>query len=420
MEGLLIGLDLCDDYSQLSIFSKDTMDAESFFLDEEKTKCLIPTVLCKKKGSDFWYIGEEAFKSALTGGGIMVDKLLKLTEKEGTSTMDGIRYRAEELLEIYINKLLLWVMEQNGGREIGQVVVTLPSLSPVVMDSVVRIMDRLGVGRSRLHMISHTESFVYYVLSQKKELWANEACLFDLTENGLHYYELSAMRGRSPQIIKAGHEFLEEGFSLDILETKSGKKLADNILTSCASRLLEKKVVSSVFLTGKGLENCDWADEFLKLLCRKRRVFAGQGVFAKGAAYVAFDSTMEKSAYPYICICEGRIPATVMMSAFYKGRERQLILASAGTNWYEAKASLEVITDGTDNLELTIKRMEPAGITRVSIPLQEIPKRPDRTTRLEIVIAFLREDYMLVKVKDLGFGEWFASSGKEIKQYISI
>ena len=41
MQGLLIGLDLCDDYSQISIFNEETMDAEPFFLDEEKTKSLI-------------------------------------------------------------------------------------------------------------------------------------------------------------------------------------------------------------------------------------------------------------------------------------------------------------------------------------------------------------------------------------------
>ena len=33
VDGLWIGLDLCDDYSQLSVFGKDTMDAESFFWD---------------------------------------------------------------------------------------------------------------------------------------------------------------------------------------------------------------------------------------------------------------------------------------------------------------------------------------------------------------------------------------------------
>ena len=420
MDGLWIGLDLCDDYSQLSVFGKDTMDAESFFWDEEKTKSLIPAVLCKKKKSDIWYVGEEAYKSALTGDGIMVDKLLKLTERDGTSTIEGIRYRAEELLEIYINRLFLKVMDAYGGQEISRVVVTFQELEPVLMDAVVRIMERLGVSRSCLHMASHTESFLYYVLSQKKELWANEACLFDLTENGLHYYEFSALRGRSPQLIKGEHQFLEEGFSLDILETKSGKKLADNILSSCASRLLDKKVVSSVFLTGKGFEDLNWAEEFLKILCKKRRVFAGQGVFARGAAYIAFDSTLEQSAYPYICICEGRIPATVMLNAYYKGRERQLIVASAGTNWSEAKVSLEVLTDGTDSLEFTVRRADPAKTDKITVPLSEFPRRPPKTTRLEIVVAFLKEDYMMIKVKDLGFGEWFPSSGKELKQYFAI
>lgn len=420
MEGLAIGLDLCDDYCQISLFNEDTMDAETFFFDEEGTQDLIPTVLCRSRGEEVWYIGEDAYKMALTGRGILVDKLLKLTMKDGTSTMNGRRYQAEELLETYLNKLLLLVTERTGVRAVSRLVISLQELRPVLMDALVRIAVRVGIPRDRLHLISHTESFVYYVMTQKKELWANQVALFDLSENGLHYYELGMMRGRSPQIVKAAHQFLEEGFRLDILETKSGKKLADTILTSCANRLLDKKVVSSVFLTGKGFAGADWAEEFLRTLCRKRRVFAGQGLFAKGAAYVAADREREVSSYPFICVCEGRIPVTVTMDASFRGRERQLILASAGTNWYEAKASMELINDGCDSLELTVRRVDPSGITKVRVPLQELPERPPRMTRMEVTIAFLEEDYMMVKVRDEGFGEWYPASGKEIKEYFKV
>ena len=61
----------------------------------------------------------------------------------------------------------------------------------------------------------------------------------------------------------------------------------------------------------------DWAPEFLKIACNRRKVFAGQHLFANGAAYVAFDLLQEDTAYPYICICEGRIRSTVSLYAVY-------------------------------------------------------------------------------------------------------
>ncbi len=420
MEGLRIGLDLCDDYCQVSLFDPETMDAEPFAFDEEGTQTLMPTVLCRDREEEVWYIGEDAYKMALTGKGILVDKLLKLTAREGTSTMRGRRYEAEELLEIYLNKLLMSVREKHEGQDIAHITVTLQELSADVMDVIVRVLMRLGIPREKISLVSHTESFVYYVLTQKKELWANQVVLFDLSENGLHYYELGVLRGRTPQLVRGEHQFLEEGFRLDILETKSGRKLADTILTNCAERLLDRKVVSSVFLTGKGFEKTDWAEEFLRTLCKKRRVFSGQGLFSKGAAFIALDADREESNYNMICVCEGRIPVTVTMEASLKGRDRQLILASAGACWYDSKATLELIRGTADALDLTVRRVDPAGIRKISIPLTALPDRPERMTRMEVTIAFQSEEQMMVRIRDMGFGDFYPSSGVEIKETVKV
>ena len=91
MEGLLLGIDLCDDYSQISCFRPLDMEPEPVALGDDTSSGLIPTVICKKKGEDVWYIGEEAYRLALFGGGTMVDKLVKLVRKEGYATIEGVR-----------------------------------------------------------------------------------------------------------------------------------------------------------------------------------------------------------------------------------------------------------------------------------------------------------------------------------------
>ena len=306
------------------------------------------------------------------------------------------------------------------GSEAEKIVFTIQQLDPVVMDCLVRISDRLGVARNKVHIISHTESYLYYVISQQKEVWLNQTCLFDLTEFGLHYYELKVIRGRKPQIVEASHEMLEEGFSLEILESASGKHMADSILCSCGERLLGKKMVSAVFLTGRGFEDSSWAEGFLKLVCNKRRVFAGQNLFAKGAAYVAFDNTHEESSYPYMCICEGRLRSTVAMEAFYHGKKRQFVVASAGTNWYEAKTSLEFIVDDCDSVDFLVQSVDTQAVKRFSISLADFPVRPPKTTRIEVIVAFVKEDCMMVRVIDKGFGELFPASGQEAKQFFYL
>ena len=420
MPGLILGIDLCDDYSQISCFNTRILDAEAVGTTEEDSSCLIPSVVCKQKGQETWFIGEEAYRCALRADGTVVDKPMKLLAKQGTATIEGVKYTAEDLVQILLEKMFALLEKKFGEFSVESLVLTFQAKEASVMDALVRVTERMGIPREAVHMISHAEAFLFYVLSQKKEIWANQTCCFDLTANGLHYYEMSILRGRTPQVVEVVHENLEEHFSLEILDSTSGSRLGDRILTSCAERLLNKKLITTAFLTGKGFEKTDWAPSFLKLICRKRRVFSGQNLFARGAAFLAYDSLQETSAYPYICLCEGRVPATVSMKVFHEVRERQLIVVSAGSNWYEAKASVNFILDDTHSVDFTVSPVRQGAQKRYSLSLDEFPARPNKTTRVQVVFSFSDDNRMTVRVIDKGFGEFFPASGQMVRQDYSI
>lgn len=106
MPGLILGVDLCDDYCQISCFNPQILDAEQVSFARDDENCLIPTVLCKRKKLDQWHIGEEAYSHALCGQGTVVDKLIRLVGKKGKATIEGVTYSAAQLLQQYIKKLL--------------------------------------------------------------------------------------------------------------------------------------------------------------------------------------------------------------------------------------------------------------------------------------------------------------------------
>ena len=56
---LRVGIDICDDYTQVACYDPRTMEAESIGLTEEEASSMVPTVVCKEKGADSWFIGEE-------------------------------------------------------------------------------------------------------------------------------------------------------------------------------------------------------------------------------------------------------------------------------------------------------------------------------------------------------------------------
>ena len=64
MGGLILGIDLCDDYSQISCYNEQIQDVEIVTINDDEAFVRIPTVICKKKGENTWLVGEEAYRSA--------------------------------------------------------------------------------------------------------------------------------------------------------------------------------------------------------------------------------------------------------------------------------------------------------------------------------------------------------------------
>ncbi len=461
MDGLKLGLDLCDGYTKLSCWGQEKIWA-------------FPTVVCRKKEGNVWLVGEEAYASALMGDGVIVDKLLKLVRKDGTSTISGVKYRGVEILARFLEKVLtLPVAEMLGkgqqesvqgqlessdngtgtgedqlkasnrrqelvdvqpdltygqesleGQAVGvwveQLVITVPEIEARLLDCLMYCGDYLQIPRERLHIISHTESFLYYVLSQKREMWNNQVGMFDLSEEGLFYYEMKVQRGMRNVTVVAEKEKLDEGFSLDILSTPSGMKLADKILCACGERFLQKKLFSSVFLAGKGFESQEWAADFMRIVCARRRVFVEPALFSQGAVLRAVDLTGAKTSYPYVLICDGRLDTTVCVNVFHQDKENQLVLAAAGDSWYESKSTVDFILDNQNYLEFSMVPLGARNGKTVKMVLEGFPEREDKTVRIQTQIGFLDEKTMAVVVKDMGFGEFFPSTGAVLRQEVMI
>lgn len=312
------------------------------------------------------------------------------------------------------------ILSEYEEPQIVQLVIGLKTMEMKLMDELMSCMTELGIPQEQVHIASHTECFVYYVLNQRRDIWGGQVGMFSLSDEDLRYYELKVVRGPRQMTAWAEHEELEEGFNLSVLDTGSGAKMADRILCACGERFLQKKVFSSIFLTGKGFARTDWAPEFMKQICNRRRVFAEPALFAKGAAYKAESYLKKKGSYPFCCICEGKIRSTVTMEVLKRDSRVQIALASAGESWYEARSVLEVILDGQKEIPLTITPQDPKQRRTVTIPLDGFPDRPDKTTRVRIAAGFLDEKTMVVKIVDRGFGELFPRTDASIRQEVMI
>ena len=128
----------------------------------------------------------------------------------------------------------------------------------------------------------------------------------------------------------AEHEELEEGFSLSVLDTGSGAKMADKIPLRPAGAFSAEKIFSSIFLTGKGFCENRLGAGIHETDLQQEKSLCGDGSFAKGAAMKAEEYLTESDSPSFVCLCEGKLWSTVSMEVMKRDAKSELVLASAG------------------------------------------------------------------------------------------
>ena len=387
-----------------------------FYPDDEAL--IFPTVISKKKGEDAWVVGEDAYALALDGKGIITDKLLKLTRKDGIATIDGTRYEGKEILKIYFREIINAGMGKLYKEKPEEVVVAMAGLEEDIVGDIREAFVGLGYQPNHIHIISKEESFIYFVLSLKKDIWNNKVGMYDLSDVSLTYYEMLVNRNSRKLLVNAESENMDEAFNLQILNNPSGAKLADKILTSVAEKVMDKKKFSSIFLTGQVFAEHEWADGFISYLCSRGKVYLDTNIFAKGAAFKGVDLASENSIYNLTALCEGRLRSDVFINVENNGKDGKIYLAKAGDFWGEPDTELLMIPDEKEVIDISVAGVDGKVKKNIPIVLDFLPKRPIKTRRFYFRIKFRDDKIMDVEIEDAGFGDMYPPT--DVKRNIEV
>ena len=387
-----------------------------FYPDDEALT--FPTVISKKKGEDAWVVGEDAYALALDGKGIITDKLLKLTRKDGIATIDGTRYEGKEILKIYFREIINAGMEKLYKEKPEEVVVAMSGLEEDIVGDIREAFVGLGYQPNHIHIISKEESFIYFVLSLKKDIWNNKVGMYDLSDVSLTYYEMLVNRNSRKLLVNAESENMDEAFNLQILNNPSGAKLADKILTSVAEKVMDKKKFSSIFLTGQVFAEHEWADGFISYLCSRGKVYLDTNIFAKGAAFKGVDLASENSIYNLTALCEGRLKSDVCINVENNGKDGKIYLAKAGDFWDETDTELLMIPDEKEVIDISVVGVDGKVKKNIPIVLDFLPKRPIKTRRFYFRTKFRDDKIMDVEIEDAGFGDMYPPT--DVKRNIEV
>lgn len=397
-----VGLDITDDYIAVHV-------------EQSETVLIKPAVIGREKDGSCWYFGEDAYRAALSGTGIMTDRLLTLLKKDGQREMGGDMYTATELLSRLLSMLIEKALNDEGNPSVTHVTAALKTADRDLFDRVAACLYGMGYREDEITVMSHSEAFMYFVLSQDKSFYTGGVALFDLWDGGLSVYEFGITRGTGRQLVTCICTD-EEGFRTEILRTDTGKTLGDRIMTETAKRHLDGKIFTTVFLTGNGFSKTEWAKEFVSYTCHRRKLMLEEGIFAIGAS---LEATADFSQYVFMC--DTRVPYEMTMTVEIRGRDTELLLIPAGERWHNLKLTAEVMPCGQDYIDFTVTPIQPgAGKQKKRLMISGFPEREDRTLRLLTEIEAVSANAVKITVSDMGFGEIYPSSGVVLKEELEI
>lgn len=393
------GIDLDDENAVISIYQMNMKEPETLGTVAGSEIYQIPMVLTKKRGIGQWCIGEEAKRLAIFQEEEGVKNLLSKAIGRERVFVEGECYTAEELLALYLKKLMLLAGRLGKPVTPHVLVIALEKLSREVTTLFSSLATKLGLSEEQLMLVDRKECFYYFAYSQAEELALHDVCLYDCRGDRMRCLRLEKRPHTKPQLITLAEE-----------EHQLSSTGRDEAFLRILQETLKGRIVSSVYLVGDGFEG-DWMKQSVAFMCRGRRAFVGKNLYSKGACYVAAVREGKKD-WQYVYLGDNELKVNVCLKVHNRENLEFYTLISAGENWYEASGECDVMLEGTPEIDFWLQLPNSREAKIEKLKLSDLPRRPERTTRLRILARPLSDRQIHILIKDLGFGELFPGTEK--------
>lgn len=414
---LLVGLDLGEKLTQLSCFDHKLFEPVAVGREKnsgEEREFEIPTALVAIPSVGEWRFLDER---AIPAGGVLIENILQHVREEELFAVDGFTFQSKDVLKRFLVKVLSLLKEHDPDETIKRLVVTLPEKHPVLVTVLQEICADLDIQNDRLVIQNHKQSYMYYAVSQPRELWLNNVGMFEFDQEHLAYYQINIDRRTTPWIVGVNQKNLDDQMDYSMISDEEVD--ISYAFVNLAETVLHKKMVTTLYVTGEAFEQ-EWADEALKELCGGRRVFRGQNIYTKGACYAAREFTDEAKLEQCMFLDEDMITSNISIRMYREAEMQDVLLAKAGTFWGDIDVSVDVIPDEEMEIQMITQDVLRHETTTHMLSLSGFSERENKMTRFTIRIRFADTETCIVTLKDNGFGEFYPSSNRIWERNIQV
>ena len=395
----IVGIDFFRDFTQLCIYNPANNSADAVHLSSDKQSTRIRSALTYSFEQNDWMV--YSVLHDMKPGLKVVDNLYDLAINDESVMIGDEEYTPDAVLSRFISRLFFSLNRDAGPDDIKGVTVTVADINRNLYKNIASALELAGIPKERYRICDHIESFMYYVVMQNKDIWINDVGLFDFGEEGLKFFVLHFGRKQQPLAVVAESTDFSDTVRYSMLKETDDIRLKYAFESVCGI-MLHKQTVSAIYATGDGFEG-SWSDEILKKISTGRRIFRGQNLYVKAAAYTAH-LFFEGGSENYLVIGEEDLKCSMALRAVSGGELHEIPFGQVGQKYTEAGGKVEIILDDTNEIDFMIRNALKKDTFCAIMTLEALPVRKNKTNRVSVEVRFPSRNEAVVTVRDTGFG----------------
>lgn len=312
-------------------------------------------------------------------------------------TLPTMAFEKEEDLFLVVKEVIAFLRKRYGGASIAKIGITGERMTERKKEQLMEVMQSIGYTKEKLFFSTHADAVLWYEIYGGANKGASMTLDFDGRGMLAYFVQLGNEVLKRPYYVETINYSHSMQGSLDaVLEEKERHRQFAELL----DRAISKKTIARLYVTGNFIDHPEITNILSSYTGGGRRIFTGRALYCLGVCYHAV-----KEKFPKYVIGDRQIFHHVFLQAYQNGELGQVQLLKAGTNLSLAHTTIQVILDDTKELLFRIENLRNGEKINCTFRPEEFYVRENKTLRLEIEIRFLEYEILILKVRDVGFGE---------------
>lgn len=409
MASLMLGIDFSKTNIQVSLWNEEQTCADVYQFPDYMGGEIIPVMVIMGEDGRL-LVAKEALDYSITAKKNGITSLYDNLSKEQVS-LGSVQMSAKEVFSYYLGEVLDTIRKRYGGASIAKIGITGERMTREKKEHLLEVMESIGYTGERLFFSSHADAVMWYEICAGLK---GSSMTLDFDSKGMRAY-----------LVNSGNEELEIPYYVETIDYSglmSGglERILDeeerlNGFANITELALSRKMIARLYVTGAILETHGVQKILGRYYTTGRRIFTGRSLYCLGACYHAVKEKLPKKA-----IGDGRIYHNVSLEAYKDAVNGLVPLLKAGTDLANARMKIQVILDDTKEMKFQIEDMRDRKIMHCTLHPEEFVCRENKTLRLEIEAVFLNDETLVLKIRDVGFGEIQPATYRVWEQVINL